>query len=114
MVRRNRWGVKIGRRSPRQRGQYSTPKHTSIIAVLGILGWLTPAQAEALTKQIPELLAAVAAVVPIVITIYATVTKSSSDKAAEAAKEIDKKVPAESPVVIKTPSAAPDIVVRGK
>lgn len=27
MVRRNRWGVKIGRRSPRQRGQYSTPKH---------------------------------------------------------------------------------------
>ena len=28
MVRRNRWGVKIGRRSPRQRGQYSTPKHT--------------------------------------------------------------------------------------
>jgi hypothetical protein len=86
---------------------------TSIIAVLGILGWLTPAQAEALTKQIPELLAAVAAVVPIVITIYATLTKSSSDKAAEAAKEIDKKVPAESTVVIKTPGAAPDIVVRG-
>lgn len=30
MVRRNRWGVKIGRRSPRQRGQYSTPKHTLV------------------------------------------------------------------------------------
>lgn len=27
MVRRNMKGVKIGRRSPRQRGQYSTPKH---------------------------------------------------------------------------------------
>lgn len=33
MVRRNRWGVKIGRRSPRQRGQYSTPKHRLIGAL---------------------------------------------------------------------------------
>lgn len=34
MVRRNRCGVKIGRRSPCQRGQYSTPKHNEPTSAL--------------------------------------------------------------------------------
>ncbi|MBB6511120.1 transposase [Rhizobium soli] len=37
MVRQNRWGVKIGRRSPRQRGQYSTPKHKGGITTEALL-----------------------------------------------------------------------------
>ena len=94
--------------------RYVTTILGSIIAILGILGWLTPEQAEALTQQVPVLLAAIAALVSAVIPLYAIWTKSSSDKAAEAAKEIDKKVPASAPVVIQTPAGVPDIVVPPK
>ncbi|NVP55953.1 hypothetical protein [Mycoplana rhizolycopersici] len=94
--------------------RYLTTIVGSVIAILAILGWLTPEQAEALTRQVPELLGAVAAVVTAAVPLYAIWTKSSSDKAAEAAKAIDKQIPDESPVVIKTPAGVPDIVVTGK
>ncbi len=86
----------------------------SVIAILGILGLLSQEQVDALTKQVPELVTAVAALIPIAITVYATLTKSSSDKAAEVAKEVDKKIPPEAAVRIPTPGAAPDIVVMPK
>lgn len=94
--------------------RYLTTIASSVIAILAILDWLSPEQADALTKQVPELLGAVAALITAAIPIYAILTKSSSDKAAEAAKAIDKKIPPTTPVVIKTPGAAPDIVVSGK
>lgn len=94
--------------------RYLTTIAGSIIAILGILGWLTPEQSEALTKQVPELLAAIGALVAAAIPLYAIWTKSSSDKAAEVAKEVDKKIPPEATVRIPTPGAAPDIVVTPK
>ena len=93
----------------------------SILAILGILGWLTPDQVQALSQkvqdisaQLPGLLAAVSGLVALIVPLYSMATKSSSDKAAEVAKEIDKKMPAESDVMIKTPGIAPDIFVAGK
>lgn len=94
--------------------RYLTTIVGSIIAILGILGWLTPEQSEALTKQVPELLAAIGALAAAAIPLYAIWTKSSSDKAAEVAKEVDKKIPPEATVRIPTPGAAPDIVVTPK
>lgn len=94
--------------------RYLTTIVGSVIAILGILGWLTPEQSEALTKQVPELLAALGALVAAAIPLYAIWTKSSSDKAAEVAKEVDQKIPADATVRIPTPGAAPDIVVTPK
>lgn len=94
--------------------RYLTTIVGSVIAILGILGWLTPDQAEALTKQVPELLAAIGALAAAIVPLYAIWTKSSSDKAAAAAKAIDKTVPADQTVLIKTPVGIPDIVVHGK
>lgn len=94
--------------------RYLTTIASSIIAILAILGWLSAEQADALTKQVPELLGAVAALIAAAIPIYAIWTKSSSDKAAEAAKAIDKEIPPAAPVVIQTPGAAPDIRIAGK
>ncbi len=90
----------------------------SVLAILGIVGWLTPDQVQELSQkvqdisaQLPGLVAAVSGIVAIAIPAYATITKSSSDKAAEAAKEIDKNLPADAAVIIKTPANVPDIVV---
>lgn len=94
--------------------RYLTTIVGSIIAILGILGWLTPEQSEALTKQVPELLAAIGALAAAAIPLYAIWTKSSSDKAAEVAKQVDDKIPAASTVVIPTPEGVPDIVVMPK
>lgn len=47
--------------------RYLTTIAGSVIAILGILGWLTPEQAEALTKQVPELLPALGAIVAALI-----------------------------------------------
>lgn len=94
--------------------RYLTTIAGSIIAILGILGWLTPEQSEALTKQVPELLAAIGALAAAIIPLYAIWTKSSSDKAAAAAKAIDKEIPPSAPVVIQTPGAAPDIRIVPK
>lgn len=94
--------------------RYLSTIAASVIAILGILGLLSKDQVDALTKTVPELVTAIAALIPIVITVYATLTKSSSDKAAAAAKAIDKTVPADQTVLIKTPVGIPDIVVHGK
>lgn len=94
--------------------RYLTTIVGSIIAILGFVGWLTPEQSEALTKQVPELLAAVGALLAAAVPLYAIFTKSSSNKAAEAAKAIDKQLPKDFPAVIKTPGTAKDIVVLGK
>lgn len=84
----------------------------TVLAILGILGWLTPAQVDALSTKVPELLGAIGALVAAIIPLYAAFTKSSSDKAAEAAKQIDDKIPAGYTVHIPTPPGVPDIVVQ--
>jgi hypothetical protein len=48
------------------------------------------------------------------VPIYAAITKSNSDKASEVANVVDAEVPADAPVVIKTPQGVPDIVVAPK
>lgn len=91
---------------------------SSVIAILSILGWLTPEQVQEIARkveqvsgQVPGLIAAVAGLIALLTPIYAIVTKSSSDKAASAAKEIDKQIPAGEDVVIKTPAGVPDITI---
>jgi fumarate reductase subunit D len=59
--------------------RYATSIVASIIALLGVLGLLTPDQVESLTRLVPELFAAVAALVAVVIPLYATLTKSRPD-----------------------------------
>lgn len=83
----------------------------TVLAILGILGWLTPAQVDALSTKVPELLGAIGALVAAIIPLYAAFTKSSSDKAAEVAKKVDQQIPASSPVEIVTPGSQPNIVV---
>lgn len=94
---------------------------SSVLTILGILGWLTPDQVQALARkvqeiseQLPGLLAAVSGLITVLVPIYAAITKSSSDKAAKVAKEVDEQIPASAPVTIKTPEGVPDIVVRAK
>lgn len=91
--------------------RYITTILTTVIAIVGILGWLTPEQQEALTALVPGLLAAVSGLIAVLVPIYGVLTKSSSDKAAAVAKAVDAKVPAQAPVIIKTPAGKPDIVV---
>jgi len=83
----------------------------TVITIGGVLNWLTPQQVDELSRQVPELFAALTALLTLLIPLYAIVTKSSSDKAAEAAKEIDKQIPPSQDVVIQTPVGQPDIVV---
>jgi hypothetical protein len=92
---------------------------TSMLAILGTLGLLTPGQVEDVLRkvqeisgQLPALLAAVSGLIAVFVPIYAAMTKSSSDKAAKVAKEVDEQIPASAPVTIKTPDGVPDIVVR--
>lgn len=84
---------------------------TAVIATIGALGFLSPEQQEALTKQVPILVTALAGLIPVVISTYAIISKSSSDKAAEAAKRIDAIVPVSAPVVIQTPPGLDNIIV---
>lgn len=86
----------------------------AILAVLGVLGFLSEDQVKSLTEQAPVIFTAIGTVVTIGMSIYRIITKSSSDKAAEAAKEIDAKVPVSSPVEIVTPGNAPNIIVPAK
>lgn len=91
---------------------------SSMVAILSILGVLSPdqvasitAKVEAISGQLPGLIAAISGLIAIGVPIYAAATKSSSDKAAEAAKQIDKQIPPSAPVEIVTPGSAPNIVV---
>ena len=94
--------------------RYLTTIVGTLIAILGILNWLTPAQVLELSKQVPELFGAIAALIAAFVPLYAIMTKSSSDRAAEVAKQVDAQVPVTAPVVIKTPPDVPDIVVPAK
>lgn len=85
-----------------------------MLTVLGIVGWLSAEQIAELRAQIPDLTAAIGALMTAVIAIYGIIRKSHSDKAAEAAKAIDAEIPPEQPVIVKTPSGRPDIVISVK
>lgn len=91
--------------------RYLTTIIGAILAILGALGLLSPEQIEIITREVPGLLAALAGLYAAGMVVYATMTKSSSDKAAEVAKKVDAEIAPESPVVIRTPAGAPDIVV---
>ncbi len=100
--------------------RYGVTIVTSMLAIAGVFGLLTPQQnAEIVQKindasaQLPALLVAVSGLVALLTPIYAMVTKSSSDKAAEVAKAVDQLVPPSQAVEIKTPIGIPDIVVEG-
>lgn len=93
----------------------------AVVAILGILGILSPEQVTAIRQQIdvisgqaPALLLAFGVLLTAVTSIMRTLKFSSSDKAAAVAKAIDKAIPAEETVFVKTPAGTPDIVVRGK
>lgn len=94
--------------------RYTATIAGSILAILGLLGYLTPAQVDALSTKVPELIGALGALLAIVVPLYASITKSSSDKAAEVAKQIDQKIPPEMTVRVETPGTAPDIIVPSK
>jgi hypothetical protein len=90
----------------------------SIITILGIVGVLTPEQVEDLRKAVeefsgqwPAFMAAAGIVMASGMSIYRALFKSSSDKAAVSAQQIDARLPANEPVIIKTPAGVPDIVV---
>lgn len=92
--------------------RYISTIAASLLAMLGIMGWLSAEQVAGLTKAIPELLAAVAAVWAIAVPIYAMVTKSSSDPAAEVAKQADAILAGEKKdATVRTPAAVPDLKV---
>lgn len=94
----------------------------SLLAILGILGILSPDQVDAIKKQVevltdPKLLTALGFAITAGVSIYRNITKSSSDKAAAVAKEVDAGVKdgvllKSAPVVIKTPGKSEDIVVQ--
>lgn len=93
----------------------------AVVAILGIIGILSPEQVAAIRQQIdvisgqaPALVLAFGVLLTAVTSILRTLKFSSSDKAAEVAKEVDKKIPPEAAVRIPTPGAAPDIVVMPK
>ena len=93
--------------------RYVTAMLGSVVALLGVLGFLSEEQVRALTEQAPVIMTALGSIVSGAVVVYAAITKSSSDKAAEVAKQVDAQVaPAES-VTIKTPEDQPDIVVAG-
>ena len=89
----------------------------AILAILGVLGALSPEQVDELTRQMPILLSAIGGLVAAVVPIYATVTKSSSDKAAEIAKAVDEVKPLAvelmmpRAVELKTADPAPNPVI---
>lgn len=91
----------------------------AVLAILGILGWLSDAQVEAIKQQVavltdPALLASLGTLMAAGMSIYRIFFKSTSDKAAEVAKEVDQKMPADATVRIETPAGQEDIVVHPK
>lgn len=99
--------------------RYAITVVSSILAIVSILGWLSPEQVQdiiekvrLITAQVPELLTAGAGLVAILLPLYATLTKSSSDKAAAVAKAVDAAIPAAQAVIIPTPDGMADIVVQ--
>ena len=84
----------------------------AVIAVLGVLGFLTPEQVAELTKQAPGLLVAAGTLIYGGMSVYRILFKSSSDKAAEVARQVDAKIDPASTVVIKTPPGVKDIEVK--
>lgn len=86
----------------------------AVLAVFGVLGWLTEDQVEALRGMVPGLIGALGGVVTVAVSVYRVITKSHSDKAAKAAKAIDDKVRPDAPVRIETPPGVPDIIIPGK
>lgn len=81
----------------------------SIMAAIATRGWLSSEQSAILTQNLDII---VSALIGLGTVVYALV-KRPSDKALDAAKAIDKQIPPEDTVVIKTPGAAPDIIVAG-
>lgn len=89
-----------------------------LIGALGSLGILSADQVatlrhvvEDVSGQWPQITFSVGSLMAIGMSVYRSIAKSSSDKAAEAGKRIDAEVPKDAPVIIKTPSGQPDIVV---
>lgn len=60
--------------------RYLTVIISTVITVLGLLGWLDAGQVEALKGIVPELLAAFTGLITVLVTAYAIVTKSTPDK----------------------------------
>ncbi len=73
---------------------------SAIIAVLGVLGFLTPEQQAELTRQAPVLMAALGTVGTVGMSLYRIFAKSMSAKAEETAKVIDKTMPKEKDVAV--------------
>lgn len=90
--------------------RYLTVILGSILTILGIIGWLSAEQVEALRDAVPAFVAALGALVAAVIPIYAALTKSSSDKAAEVARQVDAQIPEADEVVIARPGAGKIVV----
>lgn len=94
---------------------------SSVLAIVSIIGWLTPEQVASLSLKVqqisghvPELVTAISGLVALLVPVYAMLTKSSSDRAAEAARQIDRNISAENAVVIATPPGVADIVVSAR
>jgi len=88
----------------------------AIITILGALGVVSQDQVDALRAAVTKIsdhavLTAVGVLMAVGMSAYRAIFKSSSNKAAEASKRIDAEMPKDAPVIIKTPSGQPDIVV---
>lgn len=84
---------------------------TTAITTLGIMNWMDQEQVDSLLGMIPSFLEAITAIIMLVIPAYAIVTKSMSKRGMETAKETDAKVPADMPVIVKTPTGVADIKI---
>lgn len=82
----------------------------TVMAAIATRGWLTSEQNAILTQNLDIIVSAVVGL----LTVGYALFKRPSEKALDAAKAIDQQIPSETPVVIKTPGSAPDIVVPGK
>jgi hypothetical protein len=85
----------------------------AILAMLGVLGFLSEQQVQELTRQAPAVLTALGPVIYGGMTIYRTLFKSSSDVAAEVARQVDDRVIGQgTSAVVETPAGLPNIEVR--
>ena len=78
----------------------------AMLTLIGVFGFLTPEQVEAIRQEVPGLLAALGAVAMAGTSVYRIVAKSLSDQAAEAAKEMDRKAAQGVSTDVKTPNGA--------
>jgi len=92
--------------------RYAATIAATVVTILGILNWLSPQQVAELSRQVPELFGAIAALITALIPLYAMITKSHSDKAAAVAKAVDAAIPAAQAVIIPTPDGIADIIVQ--